>query len=97
MPRRSSSQRRIYKHQLFNRKERKVLRKGRKELRTISFDIVIEIDIVIVIVIEIVIDIDIVFVIVIEIEFVIEFALFTSVSSVVFLAIKKPRSKRGFL
>ena len=33
------------KHQLFNRKERKVLRKVRKELRTISFDIVIEIEI----------------------------------------------------
>ena len=41
------------KHQLFNRKERKVLRKVRKEVRTISFDIVIEIDI------EIEIDIDI--------------------------------------
>ena len=54
-----------------NRKERKVLRKVRKELRTISFeiDIVIVIDIDIVIDIEFVIDIEIVIVIVIDIEF----------------------------
>jgi hypothetical protein len=51
-----------------NRKERKVLRKVRKELRTISF----EIDIVIVIDIDIVIDIEIDIDIVIDIEFVID-------------------------
>ena len=53
---------------MFNRKERKGLRKVRKELRTISF----EIDIVIVIVIDIVIDIEIDIDIVIDIEFVID-------------------------